>query len=116
MIKQADLNQFTGTTQYYAHWLKAFLYTDGVKYLADEAQAYWLIDAIASHQPEALKDPMLRGIQFWKLIVTGNKAKLICERDTDNVAITQDIDYTDFPLSEVKLYLADRVLMLPSEY
>ena len=31
-ITKADLNQFTGTEQYYRHWLKGIVYTDGVKY------------------------------------------------------------------------------------
>lgn len=123
MITQAELltnlAYFTGTTQYYKHWLKKFVYTDGVQYLAEEAGAYWLIDAIASHQPEAVKDSMLKDFQIWKLIVTqtdtSKTADLVCERDTDDVAITQHIDCTDFPLPEIKLYLESGVLMLPSE-
>jgi hypothetical protein len=119
MITQADLAQFTGTTQWYKHWLKRFVYTDGVKYLADEGQAYWLIDAIASHQTkQLLSDPMLKEFQIWTLKVNleDRTAKLICERDTDDVVLTQEIDYTDFPLAEIKLYLAEGVLMLTSEY
>jgi hypothetical protein len=60
---------------------------------------------------------MLQQIQFWKLRVNpDNSAVLTCERDSDDVAITQEIPYTDFPLESVKLYLADGVLLLPSEY
>jgi hypothetical protein len=119
MITQSDLDQFSGTTEWYKHWLNQFTYTDGVKYLADEAKAHWLIDAIASHQTkQLLSDEMLKEFQIWRLIVnTEDKtAKLICERDTDDIAVTQDIPYTDFPLAEVKLYLVAKVLMLPSEY
>ena len=48
---QLDLRQFTGTTQWH-RWSKLteLVCTDGAKYLADEAGAYWLLDAIASHQ------------------------------------------------------------------
>jgi hypothetical protein len=119
MITQADLAQFTGTTQWYQHWLKRFTYTDGVKFLADNAEAYWLLDAIASHQTkQLLSDPMLKEFQIWKLTVNPDDktAKLVCERDSDDVVLTQDIPYTDFPLAEIKLYLAEGVLMLPSEY
>jgi hypothetical protein len=117
MITQSELNQFSGTTQLYKHWLKQFTYTDGVQYLAQKADAYWLIDAIASHQPPLLHDEMLRDFQIWRLIVNQDKsAKLICERDTDDVVVTQDIPFTDFPIAEVKLFLVARVLMLPSEY
>lgn len=115
----SNLAQFSCTTQYYKHWLKRFVYTDGVQYLAEAAKAYWLIDAIASHQPEAVKDSMLKDFQIWKLKVaetdTAKTAELLCERDTDDVAITQHIDYTDFPLPEIKMYLESGVLMLPSE-
>lgn len=119
MITQSDLAQFTGTTQWYQHWLKRFTYTDGVKYLADQAGAYWLLDAIASHQTrQLLSDSMLREFQIWTLTVNleDKTAKLVCERDTDDVAVTQNIPYTDFPLPEVKLYLTGGVLMLTSEY
>ena len=42
--------------------------TDGAKFVADNGGAhgaYWLMDAIASHQPKALRNEMLRDIQFW---------------------------------------------------
>ncbi len=117
MITRNDLNQFSGTGEHYKHWLKVFTYTDGVKYLADRANAHWLIDAIASHQPPLLRDEMLKEFQIWRLIVNEDKtAKLVCERDTEDVVLTQDIPFTDFPLLEVKLFLVARVLMLPSEY
>ena len=118
MLTQADLSQFRGTDKYYRHFLRKFVFTDGVKYLADTASAHWLIDAIASHQPPLLKDPMLRDFQAWKLTVNAQDktAKLICEKDTDIVMVTQDIPYTDFPLPEVRLYLCAKVLMLTSEY
>lgn len=117
MLLKQDLSQFTGTLNYYRHWLR-LVYTDGVKYLADEGGAYWLIDAIASYQTRTfLKDPMLQQFQHWKLTVHPNQtATLICERDTNDVVLTQEIDFTDFPLSEIRLYLVTGVLMLTSEY
>lgn len=114
--KTLNLEQFIGTESYYKHPL-GILYTDGVQYLAKEANAYWLIDAIASWQLSP-KIKRVQRIQFWKLRVNlhNNTAVLTCERDSDDVAITQEIPYTDFPLESVKLYLADGVLLLPSEY
>lgn len=44
----AALAQFTGTERYYRIAPK-FLITDGVKYLADSASCYWLINAAVSH-------------------------------------------------------------------
>ena len=122
----ADLAQFTGTENYYAHWMKRVKFTDGVKYLADAAGAYWLIDLIASWQ---LKAKVRREeFQIWILTVgnrkrTGNKpmAYARCFPDTPepknaNQVCVQGIPYTDFPLDEIKLYLRDGVIMLPSEY
>ncbi|MGV2831989.1 DUF6876 family protein [Myxosarcina sp. GI1(2024)] len=117
-LKQFNLDQFTGTTKYYKHWL-GLLYTDGVQYVAKQGKAYWLIDAIAGWQldPKIKRDPMLRQIQFWKLKVNdNNSAMLICERDAGNVAVTQEIERTNFPLPEIEFYLTQKVLMLPSEY
>jgi hypothetical protein len=118
VITQEELLQFYGTEQHYKHFLNQFVYTDGVQYLAKKAKAYWLLDAIASHQPKLLQDPTLKAFQLWRLVVDTEQktAQLICERDLNDVVLTQDIDYTNFPLSEVKLYLVNKVLLLPSEY
>jgi hypothetical protein len=120
---KAELNQFYGTNGY-TRWSPLFrnhVLTDGAKFLADKAEAYWLMDAIASYHAECMKDEMLQGMQFWTLKVEDGVGKLICERDTDDVAFSQDIPYTDFPIDEIKLYCAPLdekhyVIMLPSEY
>jgi hypothetical protein len=90
--------------------------------LCDAAQSYWLVDAIGSYQssPKVMNDEMCRGIQFWTLKVNTEKktAVLTLERDTDDVVLTQNIEYTDFPLDSIKLYYSPmaKVLLLPSEY
>ena len=116
-----DLRQFTGTTQWHK-WsnLTHLVCTDGAKYLAEEAGAYWLLDAIASHQnASALKDSSrLQELQIWMLTVNADKScRLTCAED-DGVApaVVQDIEFTDFPLNEVKLYVCNNVVLLPSEY
>lgn len=117
VLNEADLAQFTGTEQWYQHPL-GILYTDGVRHVAQQGGAYWLIDAIASWQlePDVRDDSMLQEIQFWKLVVNEDRsAVLTCERDTDDVAVTQSIPLTDFPLRSIRLFLEDGVLMLPSE-
>jgi hypothetical protein len=115
----ATLAGFTGTMEHYRHWTGHLVYTDGVKFLAENAGhgAYWLLDAIASYQPECQKDAMLRDFQVWTLTVAPNKSAVLkCERDTNDVALTQTIEFTDSPLPEIKLYVQNGVLMLPSEY
>lgn len=125
---QIGLSRFNnGTENYYQHWTRRLFYTDGVRYLAEEAHAYWLIDAIASYQGDRriVNNPMLRQIQFWVLRTKDNKGTLICRADSGMApAITQDIEFTDFPLDEVQLWVElgsidgvgpAYVAMLPSE-
>ena len=123
-----NLQHFCGSEQYYKHWL-GLCYTDGIKYLAENAQCFWLIDAIASHQPTAKKNPRLKEFQLWFLHVgtghefikpkAGNAAVLTCWEDTPTPetkpVIIQQIPFTDFPLQEIKLYLQEKILLLPDE-
>lgn len=125
---KSQLNHFTGTDRYYKHLL-GFQYTDGIKFLADNAEAYWLLDAIASYQPTLLQNQRLRDFQLWLLVVgnehefikpkEGNKTVLTCWEDTPSPgvkpAVSQQIEYKDFPLPVITLYLENRVLLLPSE-
>lgn len=117
-LTEGELQQFTGTSQYYMHPL-GLLYTDGVQYMAERGGGYWIIDIIAIWQfdPRILHDLMLQEIQFWNLTVNEDRsATLTCERDTDDVALSLTIAFTDFPLKTLKLYLQNGVLLLPSEY
>ena len=113
---KAELRQFTGTEQYYYNPLfKDFRYTDGVKFLAERAGAYWLLDYIFSNQPHR----SLRGeaFQVWKVRVNqDDSATLTVEDGNDNVLTTFSIEFTDFPLEEFDLWLIEKVLILPSEY
>lgn len=106
-----DLEQFTGTMNYYKHWTGRCKYTDGVHYVAEKAGAFWLIDAIVSYKR---KEPF----QIWTLKKNpDNSAVLTMQEDADQpIKVKQDFAYTDFPLDEIKFYLIEGVLILPSEY
>ncbi|MEG5170814.1 DUF6876 family protein [Microcoleus sp. B3-D7] len=126
---QIGLQHCTGTTQYFKHSLTKLQYTEGIQYLAENAESYWLIDAIASYQHQLGKKENLKQFQVWLLIVgddhkiiksaVNHDAVLTCWEDTpktgDKPVIRQDIPFTDFPLPEMKLYVKDSILMLPSE-
>jgi len=105
LLKQEARNHY-GTEGYVLHGLMKNLFlTSGVCWLRERANCFWLIDAIASHQPEVKKDPMLREFQLWELKKDPegegeHSAILICSRDTDDPVITQKIPYTDFPLDD----------------
>jgi hypothetical protein len=113
---EAALRQFTGTEHWYRHPLyRTFCYTDGVKYLAEAAGAYWLIDDILACQIE----PRVKNeaFQFWTLTVRDNHtAVLTCTDGNTALVYRQEYGFTDFPLKEQKLYLTNNVLLLPSEY
>ena len=111
-----ELQKFIGSTTLYKHWLGC-KYTEGIKHLADETNCYWLLDAIFSYQTKQfLSNPKLREFQIWHLRVKNQSGTLICEWDTNQEVLRQEIEYTDFPLSHIKLYLIETILMLPSEY
>jgi hypothetical protein len=117
-LTEDELSQFTGTSQYYQHSL-GVLYTDGVQYMAERGGGYWIIDAIAAWQlhPKVHLDPMLQQIQFWTIVVHDDRsATMVCERDTDDIAVSQQIPFTDFPLKRLRLYFQNGVVLLPSEY
>ena len=122
---EANLPHFTGTESYTNlryPWLKSrFLLTEGAKYLAETAKAFWLMDAIASHQ--ATKKVAAEPFQVWKLVVNEKQqATLTCTDGNEHILVQQEIPFTSFPLSEISLYaeqsdyLAGRVVMLTSEY
>jgi hypothetical protein len=123
MLTKADLDQFIGTQNYYRTMLPRFVFTDGVKFMADEAGAYWLIDAIGSYQPQPRlrNNEQLRYFQVWELKLDGKGgAVLTCRADTDvPPVVTQKIPYTDFPF-DIKLWVERgdnmMVLLLPSEH
>jgi hypothetical protein len=122
---ESELAHFTGTESYtnlrYPWLRKRFLLTDGAKHLAEKAKAYWLMDAIASHQTN--KSVAAEEFQFWKLTVGEKReAVLICTDGNDHELVRQDIPFTDFPLNSISLYaaldecLGGLVVMLTSEY
>ncbi|HYH63535.1 MAG TPA: hypothetical protein VD866_02450 [Urbifossiella sp.] len=105
----------------YSHWLKQFVVTAGVQWMADQAGAHWLVDAIASHQP----NPKARAEEFqvWTLKVNPDRSALLTMTDgnTDMPIIQQRIEWTDYPEPTAELYLVQTpghlgTLMLPVEY
>jgi hypothetical protein len=113
----AELRQFTGTDQWHRHAInRTVLFTDGAKFLADQAGAYWLLDEIALIQPYD-KRIAAEGFQVWKLAVRPDRtATLTCTDGNGKGVFTKALTFTDFPLDEITLYFTDNVILLPSEY
>lgn len=152
MNKEAlkNLEAFTGTEGYHRISNHCLL-TDGAKHLAENADCFWLMDIIDSYMLLTKRSEGLQDMQFWKLVPTPDgkcpeiktvggillhkklkgvpcAAVAICERDTDDAAIVQEIAVTDFPFDAVpqpKLFVQRGpvyrneeyfTIMLPSEY
>ena len=113
---KANLAQFTGTERYYRINRKCVL-TDGAKYLAEAAGAYWLMDAAAIYLMELGTDDWFVLV---RLVVNNDNALLTLEDGNGGIRAKQEIPYTDFPLPEQIIYACwdteQWVLMLPSEY
>jgi len=119
-----DLSEFTGSERIFKHGVfPSVCYTEGVRYLANEVHAYWLIDFIAAgqRQPEI----KVEEFQVWKLKRRddGPVYDLIVEDGNDNVVWRETIAFYDFPLNPgdtFKLWCVRGELcptiMLPSEY
>jgi hypothetical protein len=43
-------------------------------------------------------------------------ATLTCDNGNYQIVSTKQISYTDFPMEEIKIYVTDNVILLPSEY
>jgi len=121
---QATLAAANGTENYHRTSLfsRFIFHTDGVEYMANACGAYWLLDAIISHQTKARV--RVEPFQVWKLKVKSGKASLTCGDGNGRELARQSIPYTDFPLAEITLYLENgsldgvhtvKVLMLPGE-
>lgn len=117
------LRNFIGTYHYYRD--SGVVHTDGVHWLAENCECFWLLDVIASWQRKA--NVRKEEFQIWKLTVAENKSAIITctdgNEDTPEIC-RQEIPYTTFPLDEITLFYElgsiDMVtpcfvLMLPSE-
>ena len=112
----AQLSYFTGTEKYY-RISRRHLLTDGTKYLAEETECFWMMDAIASHLCEI-------GTADWFVLVRvevmEGRAVMIYGDGNGREHARQEIPYTDFPLNSITLYACwdgeHWVIMLPSEY
>lgn len=112
------LSQAFGGEMVYGHYSRKFSYTEMVHYLAKEAECFWLIDAIASWQvsPKVRNTKMSQGFQIWEFTKTGESQGVLAGAwDTNKIEVTQEIEYTDFPLRSVKLWLENNVLYFPVE-
>lgn len=116
-LNQSELAQFTGSERWYRHpIIRKVIFTDGAKFVADHAGAYWLLDEIAIIQPYDAR-VAAEEFQVWTLIVNADQsATLTCDDGNGRVIFAKEIPYTDFPPEGIKLYYANGTILLPREY
>lgn len=118
MLHEQDLQRFTGSENWYRHPLfRSFLYTDGVQYVAEKGNAYWILDKIFACQscvPGLVNEPMC----FWEMTLNaeGQGARLVCTDGNGRGLYAENILFTDFPLKKIEFFFQNNVLFLPSEY
>lgn len=115
MSIESELAMFTGTENYYKHHgLYGITLTDGIKYMAEKCNAYWLLDVINSHQTHKIRQ---NNFQIWTLERKGDGCVVYMRTDSDQPKlVNQAIEFTDFPMQKFECYLIDNVLLLKSEY
>ncbi len=117
-ITAHNLAGFTGTQQYFKHWTRMLVYTDGVQFIGENG-AYWIIDLIASYQTADLihRYPF----QAWKIRRTKEGGFIATGTDgNDKEIVKQEGEYTDLKCDLDFFLQADpthrAVLMVTSEY
>jgi len=113
----AELSQFTGTELWHRNPINSnMLYTDGVKFFADEGGeqgAYWFLDVVATEYFRLQrKDPFM----VIDLAVKDSRATVVVTDGNDNIVINSKVDHTDMQEGSWRFYLTDNVMLLPSEY
>lgn len=112
---KTELRAFTGSNCFFKHPLfVSYRYTEGVQYLARQAEAYWLIEYIFGQQVQGL---IKLDFQVWTLeLQKDNAISISVQDDEGNIVAHYNFEYTNFPLEELTLWFIDGTLLLPGEY
>lgn len=125
MAEFNELAYYTCTDAYYKTLYTVnghrLVYTDGVKYVAETANCYWLIDMVMAHTYTIYKNKRIdedqKRLLVCRLAVGDNDHAVFQVTDgNDNILATQEIQYTDFPAKLFTIWVQNGVAMLPSEY
>lgn len=107
---------YTGSNCFFRSYLfPKYTFTEGVQFMAEMLEAFWLIDHVFANQTVAsLKD---EPFQVWKIKVNEDESARISVKDgNDNKLTFFNLCYTDFPLEEFTLWFTNDRLLLPGEY
>jgi hypothetical protein len=121
MTLASDLAHFTGTEHWYRHPLNGSVtYTDGVKFFAEKAGAYWFLDILATEVAGLVNDD--QPFIAVRLNVNDNQAIITAGDGNGNELWSRKLEFTDCHDGNWPFYIATGgpggafVIMLPSEY
>ena len=111
-----ELKQFYGTENYYKSTFGKLKLTDGMNFLRNNLNCYWLIDIVESVQHlKEIQDN--KEFILWKVEVKDKGFIVTAREDTDSpILYEQKGDYTDFPLNNYEFYQINDVILLKGEY
>jgi hypothetical protein len=111
---RADLTAFIGTENWHRHAInRQMLLTDGVRYFAETAGCYWFLDIVAT---EVMRFHPMKPFLLVVLDVFEGVADIHVEDGNGARLWHRHIHFTDAPQGQWRCYLADNVMLLPSEY
>jgi hypothetical protein len=115
------LQHFHGSEMLYKISLTGTRYTEGIKYLANATECYWLITDASIMAKCLIAKSSFITVDFKRLSRekqdhSGYEAEIIYSDGNDNILESHRYRITDFPLDELRLYFVDNTLMLLSEY
>ena len=115
------LQHFHGSETIFQIPLTRTRYTNGIKYLANAAECFWLITYASIIAKSLMDKSYFITIDFKRLSpeeqdAIGHEAVIIYSDGNDNVLEKHKCNFTDFPLDELRLFFVDNTLMLPNEY
>lgn len=118
---QDRLKSFIGTEMFYQLPLFKTRFTDGVKYLSEVADCFWLITDTSVIAKSLINKSEFITIDFKRLskaeqIESHTEAIILYSDGNDNLLEKHGYFVTDFPLDELRLFFVNDTLMLPSEY
>jgi len=118
---ESYLGSFHGSETIYKIPLLGTFYTEGIKYLAEAAECFWLVTDV-SVIAKGLKDRSpfitiaIRIISGKEKESIGYGAIIRYSDGNDHILETQKYHLADFPMERLRLYFVNDTLLLPGEY
>ncbi|MEZ7494344.1 hypothetical protein QO206_02525 [Leeuwenhoekiella aequorea] len=116
-----QLHRFCGSETIYTIPMFKTRYTEGVKYLAEAANCYWLVTDVMVMAKTLRKKSAFLVIYFNRLSEElqqkqNTEAQITYGDGNGTIPYQQDYKFSDLPLDELRLFFVQDTLMLPGEY